>query len=200
MNKKLFILPLMAFLLAGCGGGGESGGGGGGGGGGAKAIATYDFTGLTEKGTEIATADAFGETLSSVCDGEDIVSSVNSISKLYDGNGQGGVFANASGFIKMGTGKVNGVIDLTLSKSIKKVVLNCHSFYASSTDYPTNTTNFISVNSGTAVAMPYNATGAGEDLSFEVSGTSLKIETSNPAPTDNTTAGRGYLFSITLYA
>lgn len=209
MTKKLFLLPLMAFLLVGCnkptGGGGQGGGEGGGGGGGGEPqptlVAKYDFSSLTKKGEEIKTADAmktvFAGALAS--GGTNIVSNVSTITKVYEGNSNGGIGA-AAGLLKFGTGSANGVLEFTLTQEVKKVVLNCHSFYKSSAEYPNNTTNYVAVNSGTAVAAPYNETAAGEDVEFAVTGTTVKIETSNPAPTSTTTAGRIVVYSIALYA
>ena len=103
----------------------------------------------------------------------------------------------------MSTGSVDGVLTFTVSQAITKVVINCHSFYASSEQYPTNTTNFIKVNAASdadAVALPYNANATGEDLEFAVTGTEVTITTYNPAPSGSTTAGRGYIWSIKLVA
>lgn len=162
------------------------------------AFAVYDFSSLTAKGTGL-TLDTLNSTLAATKTSGAGSLTATALEKVYDGNGSGGAKANTAGLLKLGTGSVNGSMTFTVSEEITKVVINCHSFYAYSEQYPSNTTNFIKVNGGTAVALPYNATAAGEDLEFTVTGTSLTIETYNPNPSGNTTAGRGYIYSITLY-
>lgn len=193
---------MVAFLLAGCGGAGGNGGNGGGqGGGGGKesVLAKYDFSSLTELGTEIASADD-ATTLINGCKTEGSATvTVTEATKIANGNSSGGI-GSASGLLKFGSGKVNGVLEFTVSKAFKKAVINCHSFYKSSESYPTNTTNYFAVNDGTAQAAPYNENATGEDVTFTISGTTLKIETSNPNPTSTTTAGRIIVYGITLYA
>lgn len=202
--KKYLLIPAIAFMLAGCtgGNGGGTGGGTGGGGstGGNTVLAKYDFTSVVGQGDALedaATATQLFNSCKTAGNGSVTVTNVN---KTYKGNGKGGVHANKGGFVKLGTGSVNGTLEFTASQKVSKATVNCHAFYASSDSYPNNTTNYFAVNDGTAIAAPYNATGTGENVDFTINGTTVKISTSNPAPTETVTAGRIYIFSITLYA
>lgn len=196
MKKALFILPMFAFLLAGCGGGGNSNGGGGDQT--PQTVLKLDFS-TAPAGNEITSAAATTKLMSFKTEGA-ATATVQEIVKVFEGNGSGGAKPNAAGLLKMGTGSVNGKLSLQLSASFTKVIVNCHSFYASGEQYPTNTTNFVKVNGGTAVAFPYNAEATGENLEFTVSGSTFTLETHNPAPAGTATAGRGVLYSITFIA
>lgn len=188
--KKLFLLPLVAmFGLVGCGGDNPGGGGGD------VVAAKFDFS-TAPAGNEIA-ADGATEKLASYKKEGSASITVTEIAKVYEGNGSGGAKPNAAGLLKFGTSSVQGKLVFTVSVAVKKVVLNCHSFYKPSEQYPTNTTNFVKVNELAPVALPYNADATGENLEFAVSGTTVSILSVN---SDGTGAGRGCFYSITLYA
>lgn len=155
---------------------------------GEEKVATYDLTGVAA-GSELTTATA-KTLLDSVCGENNALVSVTEISKVYQGNGQGGAHANEGGLIKFGTGSAQGKLVLNFGDAqLSKVVINCHDFYAKSDSHPTNT-NTITVNDGTATLAPYNATGAGENMEFTLDGEStLSIVATN----------RIVIFSITVY-
>ena len=191
--KKLFLLPFVAmFGLVGCGGDNPGGGGGGGEG---KLVAQYDFS-TAPAGSAIALEGAT-EKFASYKKSGDASITVTAIDKVYEGNGSGGAKPDAAGLLKFGTSSVQGKLVFTVSVAVTKVVLNCHSFYKPSDQYPTNTTNFVKVNTLDAVALPYNAEASGEDLTFNVSGSEITILTVNA---EGTGAGRGCFYSISLYA
>ena len=110
--------------------------------------------------------------------------------KVYDGNGTGGAYANQSGFLKMGTGSVAGVLKLqfTADVAVSKVEISCHDWYKKSDQYPTNS-NKVSVNGSQEVLAPYNTEGTPEVLTFEVDGDNYVEITSNL---------RIFLFSIKI--
>ena len=197
--KKLFVLPIATLLmLTGCNQ--PASGGGGGEPAQLTVLAKYDFSTVTAKGT-IINADAANEKFGSYkVEGEGSIT-ISEITRVYEGNSKGGAEAWSSkgGLLKLGVGTENAKLVFTTSETVKKVVLNCHSYYAKSADYPNNTTNLVKFNGGDAVALPYNEEAKGEDLEFTMSGTSVTIETYNPEPTDKVTAGRGFLFTLTLY-
>ena len=124
---------------------------------------TLDFSGLTQQGVEITEdgLDVFqkagaGDALTAV-----------TLTKVYDGNGTGGAFPNASGFLKCGTGKVDGAMELTFNKKVTKIEITCHDWYTKSDAYPTNS-NTISVNGGTAQLAPYTADATMGTLTFDI--------------------------------
>lgn len=107
----------------------------------------------------------------------DLIEEVSEVSKVYAGNGTSGAHNGEAGLIKFGTSSVKGKIVIILNAKFNKVVIKCHDFYASSTDHPTNS-NYISVNGSDETLLPYNSTGAWEDMTFENLGdvTALTIE------------------------
>ena len=148
----------------------------------AATVVTYNFaTSSTKKGTELTASTALA-LFNASSTSTDLVSVA--ATKAYDGNGSGGAYANQGGFIKMGTGSVNGKLVLTFAegKKVAKVEIKCHDWYTKSASYPTNS-NKVSVNGGTAVLAPYNEAGTPEVLTFELDGTSnvVTIETSKRA-------------------
>ncbi len=155
---------------------------------GEEKVATYDLTGVAA-GSELTTATA-KTLLDSVCGENNALVSVTEISKVYQGNGQGGAHANEGGLIKFGTSKAEGKLVLDFGEAkLSKVVINCHDFYAKDDSHTTNS-NKITVNGGTATLVPYNTTGAGEDMEFTLDGAStLSIVSTN----------RIVIFSITVY-
>ena len=185
--KKLFLLPVMMFALVGCNKSAAPAG----------PVCKLDFSTVTDT-TGKAYADAAAATTAFAAykvSGEAVT--VTEAINVYEGGGTGGAKENSAGLLKLGKGKGNGVLKFTVTSDVKKVILNCHSFYASSEQYPTNTTNAVKVNGGDAVALPYNATGDGENLEFTITASKeITIETCHP--TDATKFGRAYIYSITL--
>lgn len=205
MKKGLFLLPLLVLGLVACGSNPsaslpdsttESGGetststpapAG--------LIATYDFTVLT--GT--------GQTSDELTNPQDVLGSLGTAitwtsgTKVYNGNGTGGVReSNPAGLLKFGSSKAQGVLSFTVNENVSRIVLGCHSFYGVSDSYPTNTTNFVKVNDMTPVVAPYNATGASEDVEFNLSPATNSI-TITSCNEDGTGAGRIILYTISLY-
>ena len=118
-----------------------------------------------------------------------------SVKNVYRGNSSdSGALPSQGGFLKMGKSKEDGQITLTFSKKVAKVEIVCHDWYSKSDKYPTNT-NHLSVNGGTAQLAPYNETGAGASLTFNLDGTSnvVTIDSTN-TKTDN--YGRVFIFKI----
>ena len=103
---------------------------------------TFDFSSLTAKGTEIDAANALS-TFNGCTSGTALTAVT--LTKIYNGNGSGGGRPNQAGFLKTGTGSVEGDIVLTFSKKVTKVEIVCHDFYSKSSTYPTNN-NKVSVN------------------------------------------------------
>ncbi len=184
--KKLFLLPVMMFALVGCNKPAPAG-----------PVCKLDFSSVTETtGKSYESAEAATTAFASYkVEGQAVT--VTEVTNVYEGGGTGGAKENAAGLLKLGKGKGNGVLKFTAASDVTKVILNCHSFYASSEQYPTNTTNAIKVNGSDAVALPYNATGAGENLEFTITASKeITIETCHP--TDATKFGRAYIYTITL--
>ncbi len=197
--KKLILLPLATLLmLTGCNQ--PSGGGDGGDPEPSEPVllVKYDFSAVTAKGSKINADVADDKFASYKVDGEGSIT-ISEINLFYEGNGRGGALENQGGMLKFGKGDENAKLVFTANETIKKMVLNCHSFYVSSEEYPVNDTNLIKVNGADAVALPYNANATGEDLEFTIDSKTVTIETANNNPTEYTTAGRGFLFSLTLY-
>ena len=145
----------------------------------------YTFADLTGKGTELTASSAL-----SIFGTENGLTSVT-VTKVYNGNGDGGAYPQTAGFLKFGTSKANGVLTLNFAEGTKvtKVVINCHDWYKKSASYPTNS-NKVSVNGSTAVLAPYTEDGTPGDLTFELEATN-KVEI--------TSALRVFVFSITVY-
>ena len=124
---------------------------------------TLDFTGLTQQGVEI-TEDAL-DVFNGAASGTGLTAVA--LTKVYDGNGTGGAFPNASGFLKCGTGKVDGALELTFAKKVTKVEITCHDWYTKSDKYPTNS-NTIAVNGGEAKLAPYTTDATMGVLTFDI--------------------------------
>ena len=163
-------------------------------------ISTHDFTtGTTSAEFNATTAKAaFARNMT----GTDSINSITSVTKVYDGNGKGGAKDGKFGLIKFGTGDKNGSITIKFNTGVlvSKVVINCHSFYASSTKYPTNTDNFIGVNDITPVAAPYNETATPENVEFVIENGSNEVTIKSYNPKNTSKGGRFVAYSISFYS
>ena len=129
-----------------------------------------DYSGLTGTGSEIKT-DA--DSLTKIGQGNAHVTAVVS-SKIYDGNGSGGAYANTAGLLKTGTGSAAGQITFTLDAKASKVEIKCHDWYKKSDAYPTNSNN-VAVNGSADQLAPYNEEGTFEYLTFELAEASKTV-------------------------
>lgn len=157
----------------------------------------YDFTALTgSHSTSSLTADNVADVFANVT-GTNLITSYADIASVYDGNGKGGAKDGQNGMLKFGTKDKQGTITLNTSENVSKVDVEFHSFYAKSSKYPNNTTNYLSVNGEVKVA-PYNETAAPEVVSYELTtpSTSVTLKSCDAAGTG---AGRICVYSITLY-
>lgn len=157
----------------------------------------YDFTALAgSHSTSSLTADNIAEVFANVT-GTNLITSYADIASVYDGNGKGGAKDGQNGMLKFGTKDKQGTITLNTSENVSKVDVEFHSFYAKSSKYPNNTSNYLSVNGEVKVA-PYNETGAPEVVSYELTtpSTSVTLKSCDAAGTG---AGRICVYSITLY-
>jgi hypothetical protein len=138
-----------------------------------RASVTYTFASTsTQQGVELTNETALA--LFTASGTEDVLTSV-SVTKIYDGNGTGGAYPNAAGFLKAGTGKVNGQIVLDFGdRKVVSVEIKCHDWYKASAQYPTNS-NKVSVNGCDGVLAPYNESGAPEVMTFTLDGTSSVV-------------------------
>lgn len=165
-----------------------------------RLISTHDFTtGTTSTEFDATSAKA---AFARKMNGTDSINSITSVTKVYDGNGKGGAKDGQFGLIKFGTGDKNGSITIKFNTGVlvSKVVINCHSFYASSTKYPTNTDNFIGVNDITPVAAPYNATATPEDVEFVIENGSNEVTIKSYNPKNPSKGGRFVAYSISFYS
>ncbi|MBO4856609.1 MAG: hypothetical protein J5511_04495 [Bacilli bacterium] len=150
----------------------ESGEGGGGEGGGGEQVnpltapLAIDFSSLASGSEFNATTGLAALKAGASTENAALITEVSAVSKVYAGNGSGGAHNGEAGMIKFGTSSANGTITIVFGAKFNKVELNCHDFYAVSEAYPTNSNKF-SVNGGTEVLAPYNATGAWEVLTFD---------------------------------
>ena len=157
----------------------------------------YDFTALTgNHSTGSLTADNVADVFANVT-GTNLITSYADIASVYDGNGKGGAKDGQNGMIKFGTKDKQGTITLNTSENVSKVDVEFHSFYAKSSKYPNNTSNYLSVNGEVKVA-PYNETGAPEVVSYELTAPSTSV-TLKSCDAAGTGAGRICVYSITLY-
>ena len=168
-----------------------------------RLISTHDFTTgtiSTAKLLDITTIKAAFER--NVTSGTSKIDSIISVENVYDGNGDGGGKAKSAGLLKVGKKKGNGsiIIKFNTGVLVSKVVINCHSFYALSTDHPTNTSNFIGVNDITPVAAPYNETATPEDVEFIVDNGSNEITIKSYNPTSTSTGGLFVMYSVSFYS
>ena len=150
-------------------------------------VYTYDFAAL-EKGDELA--DNALDVFKAAADKEGLVSVATT--KIYAGNGTGGAYPEQGGFLKAGTGKLNGQIVLTYADDVKvsKVEIVCHDWYTKSDKYPTNS-NTVAVNGSEPVLAPYAEDGTPDTLTFELA------ESSNVVTID--TNLRAFIFKIVVY-
>ena len=132
------------------------------------AIYSYGFEDLTGQNTALTNETALEIFQADMGENASKLVSVT-VNKIYNGNGTGGAYPNSSGFLKTGTGSVNGQIKLTFAEDVQitKVVVVCHDWYKKSASYPTNS-NSVSVNGSATQLAPYNETGAFEELVFEI--------------------------------
>ena len=143
-----------------------------------------DFSARTETGTYIDSIVKEGTTKYTVL--EVIQAAANKPAHITDatsktiasGNGSGGAYPNSSGFLKGGSSSANGTLTLTFDGLVNKVVIKAHDWNKKTDAYPTNS-NKVAVNDGEGVFAPYNETGTGEDMTFNlaVASDTIKIET-----------------------
>lgn len=121
---------------------------------------TYDFSGVTLKGTQATTAtlyEAFNTGKSIETDTR--LTSVTACDRIYLGNGAGGAYPSQGGMLKTGASSKTGSMTLVFSQNVTKVEISCYAWSKTSTDK-------VSVNSGTAQSAP-----TGEDygtLTFNI--------------------------------
>ena len=126
---------------------------------------TYDFLGLTKKGTKL-TEETAKTTFDGAASGNFLVSVA--ATNIYDGNGNGGAWPNTTGLLKTGGSSATGKIVLTYESSVRitSVEILCHSW---KTD---GTCEKVSVNgSATQDAPSVNPATAGT-LTFDLAGDS----------------------------
>ena len=164
-----------------------------------KLIATHDFTTGTATGTYLTTETALEALNRNVTSGISAISSVTNVDTVADGNKNGGIGDNKTGFLKFGSSSISGSITIKMNAgtSITKVVINCHSFYKQSDSFPTNMSNFVKVNDLEAVAAPYNVDGTGEDVEFELNKATDEITIASDGI--NMKGGRIVVYSISFY-
>lgn len=141
---------------------------------------TFDFSSLTGKGTEITSSNALSTFKG--CASDDSYLTAVTTSKIYNGNGSGGLKPNASGFIKTGTGSANGELTMTFTEKVNKVELVCHAWTINSTDN-------VSVNGSATQKAPTNG-DITEKLTFEIDASET---------VSIVTAKRTFIKSITVY-
>lgn len=217
MKKSLLLVPLLAFLLVGCGNSdtiGENGGGGdntGGnnnddGGGDTPTyalIAKYDFTlsGHTIKGSELKTEEqALTLFDDSLVEGTDKLLSITDIVKVYDGNSSGGAYPETPAILKMGSSSSNGTFTLHFEEGtdVARTIVSCHDFYDPSSEWGGNT-DYLSVNSDSQLT-PFNEGATPSDLTYDFSEATDVLEfESMGSGTGNSIYGRVVIFSISLY-
>lgn len=136
----------------------------------------YDFKDVTAGGDVLST-DALLKDFKAAAT-TNVVVSVDTVSYVYGGNNTGSGQATDGGFLRMGTSKNNGTLTLTFKKPIDKIVIECLTWNATSTDK-------LSVNSS-AVQQAPNTKG---NLTFEFYPTTEVTITS---------AGRVFVYKITV--
>ena len=142
----------------------------------------YKFDHLTAKGTEL-TAENAKEKLSGTVEGTDILNSVTSISKVYEGNGTGGAYPETSKLLKISSGSANGNMTLKFNEGTKisKVIIQIQKWSASE-----------------ASSLEITGAGAAQDISAEANKT-LTFEFSTPTDTlEFKFVKRSFIFSITI--
>ena len=116
---------------------------------------TFDFSSLDKKGVEI-TDGAY-----ELFDGAASAGGLTAVAltKVYNGNGNGGAFESTPGLLKLGTSSINGQMVLTFSKKVAKVEMVCHG-WKTGTDY-------ISINGSAEQQLPN--TGTADTRTFDLS-------------------------------
>ncbi len=127
-----------------------------------SAVIDLDYTGLTAKGELLTSSNA----LSILGQSNSHVTAIEA-TRIYNGNGSGGAYANTAGLLKTGTADVAGQIKFTLDGTANKVEILCHDFYKKSSQYPTNS-NTISVNGSETQLAPYNESATFDTLTFDL--------------------------------
>lgn len=153
-------------------------------------LGTYSFaTTATQKGVGLD-ADTAKAIFDASYTGTQITLDSVAVTTVYEGNGDGGVFPQTSGLIKMGKSKTSGEIVLTFASNVEisKVVINTHDWYTSSEQYPT-TSRTLTVNGQTQTNV-YTADGVPADLTFEFDASNVVTIASSE---------RCFVFSITVY-
>ena len=146
----------------------------------------FDFS-TVENGSEL-TAETALALFNSLCADSGLVSV--GVSKIYQGTGSGGAKPNTAGILKSGTSSADGQMVLTFDKAVAKVEIKCHDFYKKSSSNPTNK-NTISINGSTDRLLPYNDTGDGEVMTFNLSTASTVITMDFKS--------RAYIYEIVVY-
>lgn len=136
------------------------------------ASVTFDFSTLTKKGEEIKADEALA-LFNGVASGSGLTAV--DCTKIYNGNSNGGAHQNAAGFLRCGKSDADGELVLTFEKKVAKVEIVCHDWYAKSEQYPTNN-HQVAINGGAAQLAPYNETGAGETMTFNLDGSSNVVD------------------------
>lgn len=150
-------------------------------------VAKFDFSTATEQGTAL-TNDTALALFNSCYDGETSPLQSVTVNTVYSGNGQGGAFPNASGFLKFSTGKVVGSLSLDFgSLKATSIDLKCHDWYKNSGKTPEST---ITVNDSEAQDAPYTTTPEAQTLTFNF--TESNVVTINPSK-------RIFVFEITVH-
>lgn len=147
-----------------------------------------DFSARTETGTYLDSIVKEGTTKYTVleviqaCANKPTHVTDASSSNITSGNGTGGAYPNTAGLIKGGSSSKNGTLTLVFDGLVNKVVIKAHDWYKKTDSSPTNS-NKIAVNDGTPVLAPYNETGTGEEMVFNLAAASdtIKIETQKRA-------------------
>lgn len=137
---------------------------------------TYSFadtvtkTGATEMTDSAAALALFGAS----CNLKDGPLTAVALTKVYEGTGIGGSKPTTAGILKVGTSKLGGQFVLTFDRNVASVQIKVHDFYVPSADHPTNTTNIV-VNGSAAQTVPYNAEGAPDVLTFNLTEASKTV-------------------------
>ena len=130
---------------------------------------TLDFSARTEQGTYVDSIE--GTTVLQFFQGAAGAGSAHikgaTAKTVMSGNASGGALGTASGFIKFGKSGSGGTLTLELDGLVNKVEITAHDWNKQSETYPT-TSKTLSVNGGEAQLCPYNTTGTGEVLTFNL--------------------------------
>ena len=94
---------------------------------------TYDFSSLAKGNTSELSTTAVKTAFDAAASGTGLTS-VESVAKIFAGNGDGGQWSNQGGFLKTGTSSVAGKLVLKFSKNVTKVEIACHAWTTSKND------------------------------------------------------------------